>query len=627
MSKIILPDMEPESPSRRRFVLGLSAGTALLGVGLSVNAKPSSETMRKILAGPVTLKGSTFNLAYSPVKINLTGSERIATAINNSVPAPILRWKEGDTVTLNVTNNMAVDTSIHWHGIILPPEQDGVPGISFDGIKPGTTHKYQFKVNQSGTYWYHSHSGFQEQTGAYGAIVIEPKEPPPYSYDRDYVVMLSDWSDEDPNDVYKKLKKLSHYYNFRERTITDAMKEVSEGGWKNFWSTRGMWNDMRMSDRDISDVTGYTYTFLTNGQTPDTGWTGLFKKGEKVLLRFINSAAMTFFDVRIPGLKMTVVASDGQYIQPVSVDEFRIGVAETYDVIVEPSAERAYSIFSQAIDRSGYARGTLTPNVEMIAEVPELDAAPLLTHGDMGMDMSSMSGMDHSGHDMGAINDSKMSGKKLPEMKCGGNMKMDSGMDHSGHNMGGMTAASTAMGSGKAGYGSKSVIAHAESEFGPHVDMRSEAPQYRLDDPGVGLRNNGRKVLTYADLRNFNKTPDPREPSREINLHLTGNMSRYMWSINGIKFADSEPLMLKYGERVRINLINDTMMNHPMHLHGMWSDLETGDPHYIPRKHTAIVQPGSRISYLVTADAKGSWAYHCHLIYHMLGMFRKVTVS
>ncbi len=637
MSKIILPGMEPESPSRRRFVTGLAAGTALMGLGLGVNAKPSGEAMRKILAGPTILKGSTFNLTYSATKINLTGNERVATAINGSVPAPTLRWKEGDTVTLNVTNNMAVDTSIHWHGIILPPEQDGVPGISFDGIKPGTTHQYKFDVNQSGTYWYHSHSGFQEQTGAYGAIVIEPKEPPPYTYDRDYVVMLSDWSDEDPDTVYHKLKKLSHYYNFRERTISDAMKEVSEDGWSTFWQRRGMWNDMRMSDRDISDVTGYTYTFLTNGQTPDTGWTGLFKKGEKVLLRFINSAAMTFFDVRIPGLKMTVVAADGQYVQPVSVDEFRIGVAETYDVIVEPSAERAYSIFSQAIDRSGYARGTLTPNVEMTAAVPEMDTAPLLTHGDMGMDMSSM---DHGamGHDMGGkkmpemkcggnMNMSKPK-KKLPEMKCGGNMKMGSsmeGMDHSKMDMGGGAAA--AMGSGMAGYGSSSKIAHAETEYGPHIDMRSEAPQYRLDDPGVGLRNNGRKVLTYADLRNFNKTPDPREPSREINLHLTGNMSRYMWSINGIKFADSEPLMLKYGERVRINLINDTMMNHPMHLHGMWSDLETGDPDYIPRKHTAIVQPGSRISYLVTADAKGSWAYHCHLVFHMLGMFRKVTVS
>lgn len=631
MSKIILPGMQPDSLSRRRFVLGLSAGTALMGMGLGVNAKPSSEMMQKILAGPTTLRGSKFDLTYSPTKVNLTGKERIATAINGSVPAPVLRWKEGDTVTLNVTNNMAEDTSIHWHGLILPSAQDGVPGVSdgFKGIKPGETFKYTFPILQSGTYWYHSHSGFQEQTGAYGAIVIDPKEPPPYTYDRDYVVMLSDWTDENPTDVYHKLKKLSHYYNFRERTISDAMKEINEYGWETFWSKRGMWNDMRMSDRDISDVTGYTYTFLTNGQTPDTGWTGLFKKGEKVLLRFINSSAMTFFDVRIPGLKMTVVASDGQYIQPVSIDEFRIGVAETYDVIVEPSAERAYSIFSQAIDRSGYARGTLTPNVEMTAEVPKMDAAPLLTHGDMGMDMSMMD------HDMGGKKVPEMTcggsmkmpapkkvEKKMPEMKCGGNMNMSSSMDHSSMDM-----SAAAMGSGKAGFGSNQKVVHAETEYGPHIDMRADAPQYRLDDPGVGLRNNGRKVLTYADLYNLYKTPDPREPGREINLHLTGNMSRYMWSFNGIKFADSEPLNLKYGERVRINLINDTMMNHPIHLHGMWSDLETGDPKYIPRKHTIVVQPGAKISYLVTADAKGSWAYHCHLIYHMLGMFRTVVVS
>ncbi|MEE8379134.1 MAG: copper resistance system multicopper oxidase, partial [Gammaproteobacteria bacterium] len=523
-----------------------------------------------------------------------------------------LRWKEGETVTINVTNNMADDTSIHWHGLILPSGQDGVPNISdgFKGIKPGETFKYQFPVIQSGTYWYHSHSGFQEQTGAYGAIVIEPKEPYPFSFDREYVVMLSDWSDEDPNDIYHKLKKLSHYYNFRERTVSDAMKEISDVGWKGFWSNRGMWNEMRMSDRDISDVTGYTYTFLTNGQTPAAGWTGLFNKGEKVLLRFINAAAMTFFDVRIPGLKMTVVASDGQYIEPVGVDEFRIGVAETYDVIVEPSAERAYCIFSQAIDRSGYTRGTLTPDISMTAEVPEMDAAPLLSHGDMGMDMSSMDhgamghdmgsmeGMDHSKMDMSTMDHSKMSGMGKPEI-----------------------------GSGKVGFGSNRKVIHADTEYGPHIDMRADAPQYRLDDPGVGLRNNGRKVLTYADLRNLTKTLDRRDPGREIDLHLTGNMSRYMWSMNGIKFDDAEPLQLKFGERVRINLINDTMMNHPIHLHGMWSDLETGDANYIPRKHTVIVQPGARISYLVTADAMGGWAYHCHLLYHMLGMFRKVIVS
>jgi CopA family copper-resistance protein len=624
--------------SRRRFVTGIAAGGALLGLGFGVNAKTNN--MMASQAQMPMLTGNNFNLAYSSTPINLTGQERIATAINGTLPAPILRFKEGETVTLNVTNNMAHDTSIHWHGLILPSAQDGVPNISdgFKGIKPGETFTYQFPIKQSGTYWYHSHSGFQEQTGAYGAIVIDPIKPAPYHYDREYVVMISDWSDEDPTNIYKKLKKLSHYYNFRERTVSDAMHEISQVGWQGFWSARGMWNDMRMSDRDISDVTGYTYSFLTNGQTPDKGWTGLFKKGEKVLLRFINSAAMTFFDVRIPGLKMKVVAADGQYIQPVSVDEFRIGVAETYDVIVEPSDDRAYSIFSQAIDRSGYARGTLTPDLAMTIDVPEMDAAPLLTHGDMGMDMSSMSGMDHSSHNMEGMDHSKMN-HDMPGMD---NSKMNdsmAGMDHSkmGHDMSQMDHSKmnqtlfvkndmSKMGSGKAGFGSSQKIIHAKSEFGPHIDMRADGAQYRLDDPGVGLRNNGRKVLTYADLANLNKTPDPREPGREINLHLTGNMSRYMWSMNGIKFADAEPLQLKFGERVRINLINDTMMNHPIHLHGMWSDLETGNTDYIPRKHTIIVQPGARISYLVTADAMGGWAYHCHLLYHMLGMFRKVEV-
>jgi CopA family copper-resistance protein len=559
--------------------------------------------------GPETLRGTRFDLSYSPTRVNFTGQERFATAINGGVPAPVLRFKEGETVTLNVTNNMAVDTSIHWHGLILPSAMDGVPHISdgFTGIKPGETFKYQFPVIQSGTYWYHSHSGWQEQTGAYGAIVIDPKAPEPFAFDRDYVVLLSDWSDEDPSNIYAKLKKLSHYYNFRERTLGDAVGEVKEQGWKRFWANRGMWNQMRMSDRDISDVTGYTYTYLMNGVTPADGWMGLFKQGEKVRLRFINAAAMTFFDVRIPGLKMTVVAADGQYVQPVSVDEFRIGVAETYDVIVEPSTEQAYTVFAQTIDRTGYARGTLTPDPSLKAEVPEMDVAPILGHGDMGMDMSMM---DHSamGH---------------------------AGMDHSNSAMGNEGAAQNKMqkalgpeiGSGATGYGSAQPIVHVSTELGPHVDMRADAAQYMIDDPGIGLRNSNRRVLTYADLRNLNKTPDPRDPEREINLHLTGNMSRYMWSMNGIKFADAEPLRLKFGERVRINLLNDTMMNHPIHLHGMWTDLETGDGDYIPRKHTVIVQPGARISYLVTADALGGWAYHCHLLYHMAGMFRHVIVS
>lgn len=596
---MIFKDFSPQGNidfSRRRFVTGVAAGGALLGTGF----KPGQ--VHRIKQQVQTLRGNQFNLTYSPTPVNFTGKDRFATAINGSVPAPTLRMKEGDNVVLNVRNQLAEDTSIHWHGIILPSEQDGVPNVSdgFVGIKPGETFKYKFQLKQSGTFWYHSHSGFQEPTGAYGAIVIDPIEPEPFSYDRDYVVLLSEWSDENPNNMYAKLKKLSSYYNFQERTIFDALNEVSEKGWDGFWQSRGMWNQMRMSDRDISDVTGYSYTYLMNGQTPDDNWTGLFKRGEKVRLRFINSAAMTFFDVRIPGLKMTVIAADGQNIQPVSVDEFRIGVAETYDVIVEPSTEQAYSIFAQSIDRSGFTCGTLTADVAMKAKPPAMDKPIILDLGDMGM---SMSGMDNM--------------KGMDSMK---------GMDHSGHNMASMKS-TPQYGSGAAGYGSNRQVKHHTTEFGPHIDMRADAPQYRLDDPGIGLRNNGRHVLTYADLKNLYKTPDPREPGREIDLHLTGNMSRYMWSMNGVKFADAQPINFKFGERLRINFINDTMMNHPMHLHGMWSDLETGDPDYIPRKHTVIVQPGSKASYLVTADAMGGWAYHCHLFFHMLGMFRKVEVS
>lgn len=613
--KIILPSV-PAGLSRRQFVTGAAAGSALLGLGLPCTLSFAATAAHSAVT---TLCGTSFDLDIGYRNVNFTGRERPATVINGSIPGPVLRWQEGDRVTLRVTNHLAHDTSIHWHGMILPADMDGVPGISFAGIAPGETFTYQFDVRQNGTFWYHSHSGFQEQTGVYGSIVIDPQQADTVAYDRDYVVLLSDWSDEKPERIYAKLKKQSDYYNFRARTAGDLWRDIREKGVAQTRSERSMWNQMRMSDRDLSDVTGYTYTFLMNGVTPEDGWLGLFERGERVRLRFINGAAMTIFDIRIPGLKMTVVAADGQNIEPVTVDEFRIGVAETYDVIVEPNVDSAYTIFAQTIDRSGYARGILSPNAEWFAEVPQMDPPALLGHRDMGM-----GGMDHSGHSM-----SNMSGMD----DSGHDMSGVSGMDHSGHDMSGMQEMGQMgqAGLGRAGFGSSATVNHVAAEFGPHVDMRSENPQDGLHDPGIGLRDHqriyGRRVLAYGDIRNLTQTIDSREPGREIELHLTGNMRRYMWSINGIRFADAESLDLAYGERVRITLVNDTMMTHPIHLHGMWGELETGEPQHIPRKHTIIVQPGSKISYLVTADAVGSWAYHCHLLYHMPGMFRKVVVS
>ncbi len=669
--------------SRRRFVTGMAAGSAALGLGLhsglSLGSALSDDSSIK-RSPPQVLKGNQFDLNIGYQTVNMTGKQRIATTVNGSLPAPILRWKEGETVTLRVKNNLAHDSSIHWHGMILPSNMDGVPGLSFAGIKPGETYEYQFDVNQSGTYWYHSHSGFQEQTGVYGAIVIDPKEPDPVAYDRDHVVILSDWTDEVPEKVYAKLKKMSHYYNRRERTAGDLWKDIKEKGVGNTWNERAMWNQMRMSETDIADVTGETYTFLMNGMTPNDGWKALFNKGEKVRLRFVNAAAMTIFDVRIPGLKMTVVASDGQNIESVSVDEFRIGVAETYDVVVEPDGDSAYTIFAQSIDRTGFTRGVLTSDASLQAEIPPMDYAPTLGHTDMGMSMADMdhsahggmaavgasTSMDHSkmghgsapmavdhskmGHGSAPVNKEQMDHSKMghgatpTEMdhsNMGHGSPMDgSSMDHSTMHSGTGEIDHSKMdhsmnhgGSklGKAGYGTNSEIIHAKTEFGPHVDMRAEIMQNGIADPGVGLRDHqqryGRKVLTYADIHNLTPTIDTREPEREIQLHLTGNMIRYMWSFNGINFADAEPLALKYGERVRIVLVNDTMMTHPVHLHGVWSELETGEPNYIPRKHTIMVQPGSSVSYLVTADARGKWAYHCHLLYHMPGMMREVWIS
>jgi CopA family copper-resistance protein len=587
---------------------------------------------------PEVLAGTQFDLRIGEIPIDITGSKRTAYAVNGSVPAPTLRWREGDAVTLRVSNSLREDASIHWHGILLPANMDGVPGLSFHGIRPGETYTYRFNVRQGGTYWYHSHSGFQEQRGVYGPLVIQPREPEPFRQDREHVILLSDWTDEDPERVFAKLKKQSDYYNFHKRTLGDFFRDVRKRGLSQTIDDRLMWGQMRMNPTDLADVSGHTYTYLMNGVSPAANWTALFKPGERIRLRFINGSAMSYFDVRIPGLKMTVVAADGQHTHPVTVDEFRIATAETFDVIVEPSGQDAFTIFAQAMDRTGYAAGTLAVRDGLRAPVPLPDPRALLTmddmgHGGMGHDMSAMPSAQmpaptpaatdpHAGHNMPPATPGPETAKPAAaDPHAGHNMPAAATPSqaakpadpHAGHNMAGMTA----------------MQMHPESEDGnPLVDMQTMSPMSRLDDPGIGLRNNGRKVLTYADLRSAFDDQDGREPGRTIELHLTGHMERFAWSFDGVKFSSAEPIRLTYGERLRIVLVNDTMMSHPIHLHGMWSDLEDNEGRFKVRKHTIDMPPGTKRAYRVRADALGRWAYHCHLLFHMeSGMFREVRVD
>jgi CopA family copper-resistance protein len=551
--------------TRRRLLRAAAATSAL-------TLAPSP--LRSALAAPARaplLGGTEFQLEIAAAPINITGRQRTATAVNGSVPAPILRWREGDTVTLAVTNRLSEPSSIHWHGILVPNPMDGVPGLTFAGIPPGETFVYRFPVHQSGTYWYHSHSAFQEQTGLYGPLVIDPKGGYAQPFDRDYVVMLSDWTDTSPETIVSNLKFQSDYYNFQQRTVGAFFDDVAKNGLAATVSDRLMWGQMRMSPTDILDVSGATYTYLLNGQPPARNWTALFRPGERVRLRFINGSTMSIFDVRVDGLPMSIVQADGNEVVPVMVDEFRIGVAETYDVIVQPTADRAYTIFVQSEDRTGYARGTLAPRAGMEAAIPPMDPRPLRTMTDMGMGMQRGSMPDMSS--MGAGTEAK----KL---------------------------------AGAVG-----------------VDNVAEMPTERLNRAGEGFPPD-RRVLTYADLRAIRPGNDPRPPSRDITLHLTGNMERFIWGFDGKKFSEAEPIVLQRGERVRFVLINDSMMEHPIHLHGLWSELENGHGAYRPYKHTINVKPGEKLSYLVTADVPGRWAYHCHLLYHMeLGMFREVRVS
>jgi len=615
---------QPWQLSRRRFVQGLAAGGVLAATPSWLQAAVKGATA---LGSAPVLSGREIDLVIAETPVNFTGVTRMATTINGSIPAPTLRLREGDEVTIRVTNRLPVATSIHWHGILLPYQMDGVPGISYPGIAPGETFVYRFTLRQSGTYWYHSHSGFQEMTGMYGALIIEPRAGERHRADQDYVVQLSDWTDEDPMRAFSKLKVQSDVYNFNQPTFFDFTADVSKMGLQAALEKRQMWNQMRMNPTDLADLSAATLTFLMNGTTPAGNWSGLFQRGDRVRLRFINAASNSFYDVRIPGLKLTVIQADGQDVEPVTVDEFRFGPGETYDVMVEPRDD-AYTIFAQSMERSGYARGTLAVQQGLTAPVPEPDPVEWLTMADM---MGAMShgtgheGMNHSGMDRGSMSMGAMDHSTMDHSQMHGGMAMD-------HSMHGMQRASD-----NPLAKPSSTIRHARTEYAASVDMRVDMPRTNLDDPGIGLRNlsqrglrpQGHRVLTLADLKSIDGVLDDRRPpARELELHLTGNMERYSWSFDGLEFGKSTPVSLRHNERVRIILQNDTMMTHPMHLHGMWSELETDQGELRVRRHTIPVQPAQRISYLTTPHDLGRWAWHCHLLFHMdAGMFREVVVS
>ena len=600
----------------RRDLLRATLGTsAAFGVTSLLPAWAQSASAGNL--GIPTLAGKFFDLAISKFPVRINGRAGEAIGVNGTVPAPLIRFREGDDITLNVTNRLDTDTSIHWHGLLVPFYMDGVPGISFPGIKAGETFQYRFAVPQNGTYWYHSHSGLQEQLGHYGPIIIDPKDADPVVCDREYVLVLSDWSFESPHRIFTKLKKQSDTYNYNQRTVGDFLGDASEQGLGAALKERAMWGKMRMSPMDLSDVTGATYTYLINGHSTADNWNGVFKPGERVRLRIINASAMTLFNFRIPGLPMTVVAADGLHVQPVETDEFQIGVAETYDVIVAPTEARAFAMVAESIDRSGQAVATLGPQAGMRAMAPALRTPVPLTMTDMGMaghgDMSGTSGMDHGA--MPGMDRSSMSGMEGMDHS---NMAGMEGMDHAGMPGMGMDGMS----------GSDMIPASTDVKSGPGNTGLVMTPVSRLDEPGQGLGDVPHRALRYSQLRSLTRNPDLRSPEREIELHLTSNMERYMWSFDGVRFSYVKaPIVFHEGERLRLTMINDTMMPHPIHLHGMFFDLVNDGGDHKPRKHTVIVKPGEKLSVDISAEHVGDWAFHCHLLYHMhAGMMQVVSV-
>jgi len=590
---------------RRDFLRASAVVGSMAGLEALRPSWASAEGLQRRTPGVLHGSGRELELVIDRTRLDVDGRGTRAITINGTMPGPMLRYREGDELVVHVDNRLDEETSLHWHGILLPNDQDGVPGVTFDGIPGRSRFTYRYPLIQNGTYWFHSHSGFQEQLGLYAPLIIDPAEPQ-VEYDREHVILLADWTFEDPHRIMARLKKHPDYYNNQRRTLFDFFRDVRDDGLGAAVGDRLAWGDMRMMPSDIADITGTTYTYVMNGLGPVDNWTGLFTPGERVRLRFINASAATHFDVRIPGLPMTVVQADGLYVKPVETDEFRIAIAETYDVIVEPTGAEAFTIFAEAMDRSGFARGTLAIREGAEAPVPERRERHLLTMADMG----------HGDH--GAMDHDEMNGATMDPAEMG-----HSAMDHA--------AMGHAMDDGPMQRAPGTVppdVTHGADEHGAANAGVAMTATSRIDDPGNGLGDDGWRVLTYADLEALERRPNFRAPDREIEVHLTGNMERYTWGFDGVAHADAEDIPLQLGERIRLTLINDTMMSHPIHLHGMWMELENGQGELCPRVHTVEVKPAEHVSVLFDADVPGRWAFHCHVMYHMHeGMFRVFDVQ
>jgi hypothetical protein len=533
-----------------------------------------------------------YNLTIEENKMTLGGVSANAMTINGSIPGPTLEFNEGDLAIINVTNKMDVETSVHWHGLILPNFYDGVPYLTTPPIKPGTTFQYRIPINQSGTYWYHSHTMLQEQSGVYGSIIIHPKEKT-LEYDKDLMVVLSDWTNEEPMNVLRNLKRGNEWYQVKKGTAVPLSRVIEEGA---LGAQFKFWRD-RMEGADIADI--YYPAFLTNGKKtakyPD------FKPGEKVRLRFINASASTYYWIDFGGGNPMMVSSDGLDVVPTSKERFLFGVAETYDVIVT-IPEGTLEVTATAQDGSGHTslhigEGTLFP-AKTIDRPDKIEMMKQMSKMDMKMGAPALAGnkekntpeylMENYGMQMD-MKDGKM---KMSDKMSMNKDKMNNSMD----------------------------IKMDNKNAHKHHDMSKMSK----DTSSFNYKNR-KTYFNYNHLKAKEKTAYNADlPVNDILLNLTGNMQRYIWSMNGVPLSETDKIKIKSNEVTRITFNNLTMMHHPMHLHGHYFRVINENGERSPLKHTVNVPPMQKVVIEFYNEEYGDWFFHCHILYHMMGGMARI---